>query len=142
MSDNECDDFFNDKEVNELCESKKESENEISNIDVIQKTWKFLNRTTSEDDVVGGWYAEIFSNKELNMEFNIHYTDHEKSIKPQYLTKSRFHLNKRGTSILSSKFIREILNIFPWQCILCSPSGEFDAFSAEFKSKGNEISTI
>ena len=63
MSDKECDDFFNDKEVNELCESKKESENEISNIDVIQKTWKFLNPTTSEDDVLCGWYAEIFSNK-------------------------------------------------------------------------------
>ena len=139
MSDNECDDFFNDKEVNELCESKKESENEISNIDVIQKTWKFLNPTISEDDVLGGWYVEIFSNKELSMEFNIHYIDLEKSIKPQYLTKSRFDLNKRGTSILSSKFIREILNIFH---NLCSPSREFDAFSAEFKSKGNEISTI
>ena len=112
MSDNECDDFFNDKEVNELCESKKESENEISNIDVIQKTWKFLNPTTSEDDVLGGWCVEIFSNKELSMEFNIHYIDLEKSIKPQYLTKSRFDLNKRGTSILSRKFIREILNIF------------------------------
>ena len=74
----------------------------------------------------------------MSLEFNIHYIDIEKSIKPQYLTKSRFDLNKRGTSILSSKFIREILNIFH---NLCSPSREFDAFSAEFKSKGNEIST-
>ena len=48
-------------------------------------------------------------------------------------------MNKRGTSILSSNFIREISNVFQRQCILRSPSGEFDASSAEYKSKGNEI---
>ena len=41
-----------------------------------------------------------------------HYIDHEKSIKPQHLNKSRLHLNKRGTSVLSSNYIREISNVF------------------------------
>ena len=63
VSDNECDDFFNNEEVNELSESETESEDEISNIDVMLKTWKFLNPPTSEDDTIGGWYAGIFSNK-------------------------------------------------------------------------------
>ena len=27
------------------------------------KTWTFLNPPTSEDDIIGGWYAGIFSNK-------------------------------------------------------------------------------
>ena len=29
----------------------------------MQKTWKFFNPPTSEDDIVDGWYAVIFSNK-------------------------------------------------------------------------------
>ena len=47
VSDNECDDFFNNQDVNELSESETESEDEISNMNVIQK--KFLNSPTSKD---------------------------------------------------------------------------------------------
>ena len=43
---------------------------------------------------------------------NINFIDHSKSIKPQHLNKSRLHLTKRGTSILSTTFVREISNIF------------------------------
>ena len=50
--------------------------------------------------------------KELFKEFNIHYNENEESIKPQYLNKSRIHLNKRGTSVLSSIFICETSNAF------------------------------
>ena len=50
--------------------------------------------------------------KELCKEFNIHCIDHEKSIKPQHLNKLRLHLNKRGTSVLSSNFIWETSNVF------------------------------
>ena len=67
VSDNECDDFFNEEEVNELSESETKSEDEISNIDVMLKTWKFFNPPTSEDDIIGGWYAGIFSNKKHTM---------------------------------------------------------------------------
>ena len=50
-------------------------------------------------------------------------------------------MNNRGTSVLSSNFIREISNIFQWQWILRSPSGEINDFnkSAEHKSKGSDI---
>lgn len=50
--------------------------------------------------------------KEKCREKNINLIDHSKSIKPQHLNKSRLHLTKKGTSILSSTFIREIKNIF------------------------------
>ena len=50
--------------------------------------------------------------KEKCKEKNINLIDHSKSIKPQQLNKSRLHLTKKGTSILSSTFIREIKNIF------------------------------
>ena len=50
--------------------------------------------------------------KELCKEFNIHYIYHEKSTKSKRLNKSRLHLNKRGTSILSRNFMREISNVF------------------------------
>ena len=56
--------------------------------------------------------------KELCKEFNIRHIDHEKSIKPQHLNKSRLHLNKRGTSILLINFMLEISILYQYQCIL------------------------
>ena len=50
--------------------------------------------------------------KEKCREKYINLIDHSKSIKPQHLNKSRLHLMKKGTSILSPTFIREIKNIF------------------------------
>ena len=51
---------------------------------------------------------------------NINLTDYSKNIKPQHLNKSRLHLTKKGTSILSKTFIQEIRNIFQWQFLLHS----------------------
>ena len=50
--------------------------------------------------------------KEMCREKNINLIDHSKTIRTQHLNKSRLHLTKKGTSILSSTFIREIKNIF------------------------------
>ena len=38
---------------------------------------------------------------------NVNFIDHSKSVKPQHLNKSRLHLTRRGTSILSTTFARE-----------------------------------
>ena len=43
---------------------------------------------------------------------NINFIDHSKSIKSQHLNKSRLHLTRRGTSILSTTFVREYLIFF------------------------------
>ena len=69
---------------------------------------------------------------------NINFIDHSKSIKPQHLNKSRLHLTRRGTSILSTTFVREISNIFHGQYLLHSPNtNEFPGCykSTEYKSK-------
>ena len=50
--------------------------------------------------------------KEICVEKNINLIDHSKNIKPQHLNKSRLHLTKKGTSILSKTFIQEIRNTF------------------------------
>ena len=73
--------------------------------------------------------------KKLFKKFNIHYID-------QHLNKLRLHLSKRCTSVFSSNFIREISNVFHWKCVLRRPSAEFDTFSAEYKSKGNDINHL
>ena len=52
-----------------------------------------------------------------------------KSIKSKHLNKSWIYLNKRGTRLLYRNFIREISNVFQWQCVLRSPSEEFDTFN-------------
>ena len=46
------------------------------------------------------------TNKSINL------IDHNKSIKHQHLNKSKLHLTKRGTNILSTTFVQEISNIF------------------------------
>ena len=43
---------------------------------------------------------------------NVNFIDHSESIKPQHLNKSRQHLIRRGTSILSTISVRKISNIF------------------------------
>ena len=43
---------------------------------------------------------------------NVNFIDHSKSIKSQHLNKSRLHLTRRGTSILSTNFVREISKFF------------------------------
>ena len=44
----------------------------------------------------------------------------------------RLHLNKRGTSVVSKNFVGEISNVFQWQYISRSPSGEFVALTKAF----------
>ena len=39
--------------------------------------------------------------RDLRQAKNVYFIDHGKSIKPQYLNKSRLHLTRRGTSILT-----------------------------------------
>ena len=74
--------------------------------------------------------------KEKCREKNINLIDQSKSIKPQHLNKTRLHLTKKGTSILSSTFIREIKNIFQLQSLLHSHQNVRTSFnSAEYKSK-------
>ena len=46
---------------------------------------------------------------------NVNFNDHSKSIKPQHLNKSKLRQTRRGTSISSTTFVREISNILHGQ---------------------------
>ena len=50
--------------------------------------------------------------KEMCANKNINLIDHSKHIKHQHLNKSRLHLTKRGTIILSTALVQEISNAF------------------------------
>ena len=58
------------------------------------------------------------ANKSINL------IDHSKDIKHHHLNKLTLHLTKGGTNILSTTFVREISNIFQWQCVLRSANGK------------------
>ena len=61
---------------------------------------------------------EMYTNKNINL------NDHSKNMKHQHLNKSKVHLTKRGTKILSTRIVQEILNICQWQCVLLITDGE------------------
>ena len=58
--------------------------------------------------------AQIVNNylKKMCIIKSINIVDHSKNIKYQHLNKSKLHLTKRGTNILSTTYVREITNIF------------------------------
>ena len=75
--------------------------------------------------------------KEMCTNKNINLIDRSKNIKHQHLNKSKLHLTKRGTNILSTTFVREISNTFQWQCVLCSTDGEVTGSSNLAGCKSN-----
>ena len=91
--------------------------------------------------------AQIVNNhlKEMCTNKNINLIDHSKNIKHQHLNKSKLHLTKRATNMISTTSVREISNIFQWQCVLCSTNGEVTGSSsssfAGCKSNSKKIST-
>ena len=54
--------------------------------------------------------------EDMCKEKNIYLIDNTNKIKAQNLNKGKFHLNKRGSNITSSTFIRELSMIWTWQC--------------------------
>ena len=49
---------------------------------------------------------------EMSKEKNIHLIDHSRNIKSHHLNRGKFHLNKKGSTVLSNTFIREISRVF------------------------------
>ena len=48
--------------------------------------------------------------KELCVEKNVYYINHDKKITVKHLSGSKLYLNKKGTSILSNTFVESISN--------------------------------
>ena len=57
--------------------------------------------------------AQVNGNLErLSAEPNIYFINHTNNILPQHLNKSKLHLNRKGSSILSSNFVKALSHIF------------------------------
>ena len=74
--------------------------------------------------------------RELRQAKNVNFIDHTKSIKPQHLNKSRLHLTRRSTSILSTTFVREISIVFHRQYFL--HGRDTNEFTCCYKSSENK----
>ena len=99
-SNKKCEDIANS--IIELVLSAKSESCDASISNIVVRKDRHQNKCQQVNDHL----------KEKCREKNINLIDHSKSIKSQHLNKSRLHLTKKGTSILSSTFIREIKNIF------------------------------
>ena len=75
---------------------------DISIYDIIPRKDKHQHKAQE----VNNHLKEMCTNKNINL------IDHSKNIKHQHLNKSKLHLTKRGTNILSTIFVREISDIF------------------------------
>ena len=90
------------KSVVDLAISAKSPNCDVSISNIITRKDKHQH----EAQIVNNHLKEICTNKNINL------IDYSKNIKHQHLNKSKLHLTKRGTNILSTTLVREISNIF------------------------------
>ena len=90
------------KSIVDLAMSAKSPTCDVSISNIINRKDKHQHKTQE----VNNHEKEMYTNKNINL------IDHRKNIKHQHLNKSKLHLTKRGTIILSTTFVREISNIF------------------------------
>ena len=57
--------------------------------------------------------AQVNENLErLCAERNIYFINHTNNILPQHMSKSKLHLNRKGSSILTSNFVKALSHVF------------------------------
>ena len=86
------------KSVVDLAISAKSPNCDVSISNIITRKDKHQH----EAQIVNTHLKEICTNKNINL------IDYSKNIKHQHLNKSKLHLTKRGTNILSTTLVREI----------------------------------
>ena len=90
------------KPIVDLAMSAKSPACDVSISNIITRKEKHQHKAQK----VNNHLKEMCTNKNINL------IDHSKSIKHQHLNKSKLHLTKKGTSKISTTFVREISNIF------------------------------
>ena len=90
------------KSIVDLAMSAKSPTCDVSISKMITRKDKHQHKTQE----VNNHLKEMCANKNINL------IDHSKNIKHQHLNKSKLHLTKRGTNILSTTFVRKMSNIF------------------------------
>ena len=90
------------KLIVDLAMSAKSPTRDVSIFNIITRKDKHQHKAQE----VNNHLKKMCTNKNINL------IDHSKNIKQQHLNKSKLHITKRGTNILSTIFVREISNIF------------------------------
>ena len=82
--------------ITDVGSSLKNDSHDLSISSIVVRNDKFKEKTAQVNE----------SLKRLCAERNIYFINHAKNVLPQHLNKSKLHLNKEGTSILSSNFVK------------------------------------
>ena len=90
------------KSIIDLAMSVKSPTCDVSISNIITRKDKHQHKAQEVDNHL----KKMCTNKNINL------IDNSKNIKHQHLNKSKLHLTKRGTNLLSTTFVREISNIF------------------------------
>ena len=90
------------KSIVDLATSAKSPTCDVSLSNIITRKDKYQHKPQEVNNPL----KEMCTNKNINL------IDRSKNIKHQHLNKSKLHLTKRGTNILSTTFVREISNTF------------------------------
>ena len=89
------------KSIADLTISAKLPTSDVSISNIITRREIYQHK----DQELNNHLKEVCTNKNTTL------IDHKKNIKQQHLSKSKLHLTKRVTNILSISFVREIQNI-------------------------------
>ena len=90
------------KSIVDLATSAKSPTCDVSLSNIITRKDKYQHKPQEVNNPL----KEMCTNKNINL------IDRSKNMKHQHLNKSKLHLTKRGTNILSTTFVREISDIF------------------------------
>ena len=92
------------KSITDVGSSLKNDSHDVSISSIVVRNDKFKEKA-----------AQVNENLErLCAERNIYFINHAKNILPQHLNKSKLHLNRKGSSILTSNFVKALSHVFNW----------------------------
>ena len=109
------------KSITDVGSSLKNDSHDVSIWSIVVRNDKFKKKA-----------AQVNKNFEkLCAERNIYFINHGENILPQHLNKNKLHVNRKGSSILTSNFVKTLYHVFNW----LEQTSDKDSFS-----EGEEIS--
>ena len=90
--------------VNHTCGFQSNVSHDVSISSIVVRNDKFKEKAAQDNENL----------ERLCAERNIYFINHAKNILPQHLNKSKLHLNRKGSSILTSNFVKAPSHVFNW----------------------------
>ena len=90
------------KSITDAGPSLKNDSHDVSISSIVVRNDKFKEKATQVNENL----------ERLSAEPNIYFINHTNNILPQHLNKSKLLLNRKGSSILSSNFVKALSHVF------------------------------